>query len=57
MSEALIESAMAAVQTLGGYGFTVEYDVERVLRDSVGGVIYSGTSDIQRNIIASWLGL
>jgi alkylation response protein AidB-like acyl-CoA dehydrogenase len=45
------------VRVLGGYGYMEEYDVERVLRDAVGGVIYSGTSDIQRNIIASWLGL
>ena len=31
--------------------------VERMLRDAVGSVLYSGTSDIQRNIIARWLGL
>jgi alkylation response protein AidB-like acyl-CoA dehydrogenase len=30
---------------------------ERSLRDAVGSTIYSGTSDIQRNIIARWLGL
>jgi alkylation response protein AidB-like acyl-CoA dehydrogenase len=57
VSEALVESALAAVQTFGGYGFMVEYDVERMLRDAVGSRIYSGTSDIQRNIIARWLGL
>ena len=31
--------------------------IQRQLRDSVGGVIYAGTSDIQRNLIASLLGL
>ncbi|MEM6529803.1 MAG: acyl-CoA dehydrogenase family protein, partial [Chloroflexota bacterium] len=31
--------------------------VERDLRDAVGGVIYAGTSDIQRNLIARMLGL
>jgi hypothetical protein len=57
VSEALLESALATVRTLGGYGFMVEYDAERILRDAVGSTIYSGTSDIQRNIIARWLGL
>jgi alkylation response protein AidB-like acyl-CoA dehydrogenase len=31
--------------------------VERALRDAVASTIYSGTSDIQRSIIARWLGL
>ena len=30
---------------------------ERAMRDAVGGTLYSGTNDIQRNIIARWLGL
>jgi hypothetical protein len=34
-----------------------EFEVERDLRDAIGGTIYSGTSDIQRNIIARLLGL
>ena len=33
------------------------YEVERAFRDAVGGTIYSGTSEMQRNIIARWLGL
>jgi alkylation response protein AidB-like acyl-CoA dehydrogenase len=57
VSEALLETALAAVQVLGGYGFMTEYDVERSLRDAVGSTIYSGTSEMQRNIIARWLGL
>lgn len=56
-SEALVTSAIDAVQILGGYGFMVEYEVERVLRDSVGSTLYSGTSEMQRNIVARWLGL
>jgi alkylation response protein AidB-like acyl-CoA dehydrogenase len=35
----------------------MEQQIERDLRDAVGSTIYSGTSDIQRNIIASQLGL
>ncbi len=34
-----------------------EYEVERMLRDSVAGTLYSGTNDMMRNIIARWLGL
>jgi alkylation response protein AidB-like acyl-CoA dehydrogenase len=57
VSEALQRSALDTVQVLGGYGFTVEYDAERILRDAIGSTIYSGTSEIQRNIISRWLGL
>jgi alkylation response protein AidB-like acyl-CoA dehydrogenase len=32
-------------------------EVERDVRDAIGGIFYSGTSDIQRMIIARWLGL
>lgn len=56
-SESLVRSALDTVQIFGGYGFMTEYGVERVLRDAVASTIYSGTSEIQRNIIARWLGL
>jgi alkylation response protein AidB-like acyl-CoA dehydrogenase len=57
VSESLLTSAIDAVRVLGGYGYMTEYEVERVLRDSMAGVIYSGTSDVQRNVVAAWLGL
>ncbi len=57
VSEAYVASSLDAVRVFGGYGYTAEYDVERMLRDAVGSVLYSGTSDIQRNIIARWLGV
>jgi hypothetical protein len=57
VSESLVEAALGAVQVRGGYGFMTEYQVERALRDAVGSTIYSGTSEMQRTIIASWLGL
>jgi alkylation response protein AidB-like acyl-CoA dehydrogenase len=57
VSETLLKVALDTVQVHGGYGFMAEYDVERTLRDAVGGTIYSGTSEMQRNIIARWLGL
>lgn len=57
VSESLLKAALECVQIHGGYGFMVEYEVERVLRDAVAGTIYSGTSEMQRNIIARWLGI
>ncbi len=57
VSEAYVQSSLDAVAIHGGYGYTAEYEMERMLRDSVGSILYSGTSDIQRNIIARWLGL
>jgi alkylation response protein AidB-like acyl-CoA dehydrogenase len=57
LSECFVQSGLDAVRTLGGYGYMTEFEVERNLRDAIGGTIYSGTSDIQRNIIARLLGL
>jgi alkylation response protein AidB-like acyl-CoA dehydrogenase len=34
-----------------------EFEIERDLRDAIGGTLYSGTSDIQRMVIANYLGL
>ena len=52
-----MKSALDAVQIHGGYGYMTEMQVERDLRDSIGSTLYSGTSEIQRNIIARGLGL
>jgi alkylation response protein AidB-like acyl-CoA dehydrogenase len=57
LSESWVLSCLDAVQIHGGYGYTTEYEVERDLRDSIGSTLYSGTSEIQRNIIARYLGL
>lgn len=57
VSESLVQSALDGVQVLGGYGFMTEYEAERAVRDAVGSTLYSGTSEIQRNIVAGWLGL
>ena len=57
ISEALLACATDAVRLHGARGYLEEHGVERQLRDAVGGVIYAGTSDIQRNLIASMLGL
>lgn len=57
LGESFVQSSLDAIKTLGGYGYMTEFEVERDLRDAVGGTIYSGTSDIQRTIIARLLGL
>lgn len=56
-SEANVESALNAVQIFGGKGYMVEHGMEKELRNSIAGTIYSGTSEIQRNKIASMLGI
>lgn len=57
ISEAAVQSGLDAVQIHGGYGYTREFEVERELRNVIGGTLYSGTSEIQRLIIARNLGL
>jgi alkylation response protein AidB-like acyl-CoA dehydrogenase len=57
ISEAHVRQALDAIQIHGGYGYTTEYEIERELRDAIPGKIYSGTSEIQRKIIARILGL
>jgi alkylation response protein AidB-like acyl-CoA dehydrogenase len=56
-SEAGLDAALAASMVHGAKGYVSEFEVERDLRDAIGGLVYSGTSDIQRNIIARLLGL
>ena len=41
----------------GAYGYMTESEIEREVRDAMASRIYSGTSDIQRNIIASQMKL
>ena len=57
VSECLVQNSLDAVQVFGALGYTTAAGLERDLRDGVGSLIYSGTSDIQRNIIARELGL
>ena len=57
VSEAFVRSSLDALQVHGGYGYMTEYEIERDVRDAVGSRIYSGTSDMQRNVIAGLMGL
>ena len=57
LSECFVQSSLDALQVHGGYGYMTEYELERDVRDAIGSRLYSGTSDIQRNIVARHLGL
>ena len=57
ISECWTQSSLDAIQIHGGYGYMTEMGIERDLRDAIGSRLYSGTSEIQRNIIAQFLGL
>jgi alkylation response protein AidB-like acyl-CoA dehydrogenase len=50
-SSVAVRAADVAVQTLGGYGYSAEYDAERLYRDAKITEIYEGTSQIQRLVI------
>ncbi len=54
-SESAVDSSMDALLTHGARGYISEYDIERDLRNVAGGVVYGGTSDVQRNIVARML--
>jgi len=45
------------MQILGGYGLTMEYDMQRYFRDAREFVIGAGTSEIMRNVISREMGL
>jgi alkylation response protein AidB-like acyl-CoA dehydrogenase len=49
-----VQAALEAVQIHGSYGFSDEYPVERYLRNSKGGVIYEGTSEIHQLMQADY---
>ncbi|MDH3300815.1 MAG: acyl-CoA dehydrogenase family protein [Acidimicrobiia bacterium] len=55
-SEAAVASSVDALLTHGARGYVSEFGVERDLRNVAGGIVYGGTSDIQRNIVARMLG-
>lgn len=57
VSEAYVATCRSAIQIFGGYGYMVDYELERELRDALATPIYVGTSEIQRNLIAGLRGL
>jgi alkylation response protein AidB-like acyl-CoA dehydrogenase len=57
LSESWVQSSLDQLQIHGGLGYLRDAELERDVRDALAGRIYSGTSDIQRNMVARRLGL
>src|SRR3954447_18094450 len=57
VTETAQKATLEGMQMMGGYGYSSEYDMERLVRQTLVSTIYGGTSEIQRNIIAKTLGL
>ena len=56
-AEAASDVTRRAVQLFGGYGYTREYPVERLMRDAKITEIYEGTSEVQKMVISGGLGV
>ena len=56
-SEGAMRITTQAVQMFGGYGYTKDYPVERMMRDAKITEIYEGTSEVQRMVISGYLGV
>jgi alkylation response protein AidB-like acyl-CoA dehydrogenase len=56
-SEAYVKCANMGMQIFGGFGYSMEFDMQRHYRDARSATIAAGTSQIQRNIIAGLMGL
>jgi alkylation response protein AidB-like acyl-CoA dehydrogenase len=57
ISEAAVQSGLDAIQIFGGSGVVVDSGIDALMRDAIPARIFSGSSEIQRNIIAKMLGL
>jgi alkylation response protein AidB-like acyl-CoA dehydrogenase len=57
ISESAVQSFMDAIQIFGGYGYTTDFEIERNLRDAIGTKLYSGTTEMQKMLIANEIGL
>lgn len=57
ISEAWVQSSLEAIEIHGAYGYLTNTELERELRDAIASKFYSGTSEIQRVVIAKFLGL
>jgi len=56
-SETFVKATNCGMQIMGGYGYLKDYDMERHYRESRRVTITAGASQIQRNIIARFMGL
>ena len=56
-SETYVKAANTGMQIMGGFGYSMEFDMQRHYRDARAATIAAGTSQIQRNLIAGLMGL
>lgn len=56
-SENASDVTRRCLQLFGGYGFTRDYPIERMMRDAKITEIYEGTSEVQKMVISSWMGV
>lgn len=57
VSNSVKDFMLKTMQIYGGYGYIKDYGIEQEVRDALAATIYSGTSEIQKNIIAANLGI
>jgi alkylation response protein AidB-like acyl-CoA dehydrogenase len=56
-SETYVKVANMGMQIFGGFGYSMEFDMQRHYRDARSATIAAGTSQIQRNLIANLMGV
>jgi alkylation response protein AidB-like acyl-CoA dehydrogenase len=56
-AETYVKVANMGMQILGGYGYNMEFDMQRYFRDSRAATVAAGSSQIQRNLLANLMGL
>lgn len=56
-SETASDVTRRCVQLLGGYGYSRDYPLERMMRDAKITEIYEGTSEVQKMVISGWMGV
>jgi alkylation response protein AidB-like acyl-CoA dehydrogenase len=56
-AEAYVKAANVGMQVMGGFGYNMEFDMQRHYRDARAATIAAGTSELQRNLIARQMGL
>ena len=56
-AETYVKCANLGMQVFGGYGYSMEFDMQRHFRDSRAATIAAGTSQMQRNLLANLMGL
>jgi len=56
-SETYVKAANTGMQIFGGFGYSMEFDMQRHYRDARAATVAAGTSQIQRNILAGLMGL